>query len=220
MQSTRYLIVGGGMTGDMAAKGIREHDADGSIVLVGAEPHPPYKRPPLTKGLWKGGDEGKIWREPAEGIDLRVGRRIVALDLDGRRATDDAGEEYAWEKLLLATGAQPREIPGAEGVVYFRTLDDYRAVRAKATDGARFVVIGPSGSCSRIPLAAMSPVMPAPTMRYLVVCIFALFQETESSSSSARRLSCSSAQAGQPTRWARRPGTSASAGAPASSSST
>ena len=62
MQSTRYLIVGGGMTADAAVKGIRERDADGSIVLVGAEQHPPYARPPLTKGLWSGGDEAKIWR--------------------------------------------------------------------------------------------------------------------------------------------------------------
>ena len=52
MQTTKYLIVGAGMTGDMAAKGIREHDADGRIVVVGADPHPVYKRPLLTKGLW------------------------------------------------------------------------------------------------------------------------------------------------------------------------
>ena len=133
MHSTRYLIVGGGMTGDAAAKGIREHDADGAITLVGEEPHPPYKRPPLTKGLWSGGDEAKIWRGTADaGVELRIGRRIVAVDLDGGRATDDQGEEYAWEKLLLATGGRPRELEDAAGVVYFRTLDDYRRLRAQA----------------------------------------------------------------------------------------
>ena len=142
MHSTRYLIVGGGMTGDMAAKGIRDRDPDGRITLVGAEPHPPYKRPPLSKGLWKGAEESTVWRQPAAGVELRTGRRVVAVDLDARRATDDRGEEYAWEKLLLATGARPREIPGAEGVVYFRTLDDYRFVRERAVEGARFVVIG------------------------------------------------------------------------------
>ena len=90
MQSTRYLIVGGGMTGDAAVKGIRERDPDGSIVLVGAEQHPPYARPPLTKGLWSGADEAKIWRGTEDaGVDLRLGRRIVSLDLgaasrDGR----------------------------------------------------------------------------------------------------------------------------------------
>jgi 3-phenylpropionate/trans-cinnamate dioxygenase ferredoxin reductase component len=143
MKSTRYLIVGGGMTGDAAVKGIRERDADGSIVLVGAEQHPPYARPPLTKGLWSGADEAKIWRgTEAAGADLRLGRRIVSLDLDRRRATDDTGDEYVWEKLLLATGGRPRTIPGTEGVVYYRTLDDYRAVRARAHEGARAVVIG------------------------------------------------------------------------------
>ncbi|HZS30504.1 MAG TPA: FAD-dependent oxidoreductase [Gaiellaceae bacterium] len=142
MQQTTYLIVGAGMTGDMAAKGIREHDADGSIVMVGADSHPPYKRPMLTKGLWQGAPEEKLWREPAEGVDLVTGRRIVSLDLDAHRATSDSGEEYEWEKLLLATGARPREIPGAEGVVWLRTLDDYRQIREKAVDGSRFVVIG------------------------------------------------------------------------------
>jgi 3-phenylpropionate/trans-cinnamate dioxygenase ferredoxin reductase component len=143
MESMRYLIVGGGMTGDAAAKGIREQDVEGSIVLVGAEQHPPYARPPLTKGLWAGADEAKIWRGTAEaGVVLRLGRRIVSLDLEGHRATDDRGEEYGWEKLLLATGGRPRTIPGAEGVVYFRTLDDYRAVRARMHEGASAIVIG------------------------------------------------------------------------------
>jgi 3-phenylpropionate/trans-cinnamate dioxygenase ferredoxin reductase component len=131
------------MTGDAAAKGIREHDADGSITLVGSEPHEPYKRPPLTKGLWSGGDEAKIWRGTAEaGVELRLGRRIVAVDIGARRATDEQGEEYAWEKLLLATGGRPRELPDGDGVVYFRTLDDFRGLRAAAVAGARFVVIG------------------------------------------------------------------------------
>jgi NADPH-dependent 2,4-dienoyl-CoA reductase/sulfur reductase-like enzyme len=143
MESTRYLIVGGGMTGDAAVKGIRERDRDGSIVLVSAEQHPPYARPPLTKGLWSGADEAKIWRGTEDaGADLRLGRRIVSLDLAGRRATDDAGDEYLWEKLLLATGGRPRTIPGIDGVVYYRTLDDYRAVRAQVHKGARAVVIG------------------------------------------------------------------------------
>ena len=132
MHKTKYLIVGAGMTGDMAAKGIREHDPDGSITMIGADPNPPYKRPLLTKGLWKGAPEEKLWREPADGVELVTGRRIVSLDLAAHTATDDAGEEYAWEKLLLATGAQPREIPGAEGVVWFRTLDDYRRLREMA----------------------------------------------------------------------------------------
>ena len=142
MHTTTYLIVGAGMTGDMAAKGIRDHDADGSITMIGADPHPTYKRPLLTKGLWQGASEEKIWREPAEGVELVTGRRIVSLDVGAQRATDDAGEEYAWEKVLLATGAKPREIPGAEGVIWYRTLDDYHRLREVAPEGSHVVVIG------------------------------------------------------------------------------
>lgn len=142
--SSRYLIVGGGMTADAAVKGIRSRDADGTITLVGAEAQPPYARPPLTKKLWAGGDEEKIWRGTAEhGVDLVLGRRIVELDLDGRRAVDDQGDEYEYEKVLLATGGRPRELDDADDdVVYFRTLEDYRTLRASAGDGTRFVVVG------------------------------------------------------------------------------
>jgi 3-phenylpropionate/trans-cinnamate dioxygenase ferredoxin reductase subunit len=142
---TRYLVVGGGMTGDAACKGIREHDADGTVTLIGAESHPPYKRPPLTKDLWSGGDEEKIWRGTDQlDVDLRLGRTIVSLDADGRVATDDAGDTYRYDKVLLATGGRARHLPGggADGVVYYRTLDDYRSVRALAKEGARFVVVG------------------------------------------------------------------------------
>ena len=98
MKSTRYLIVGGGMTGDAATQGIRDHDPDGAITLVGSEPHPPYKRPPLTKGLWSGGDEAKIWRGTADrDVELVLGRTIVSLDLAARQATDDAGDEYEYK---------------------------------------------------------------------------------------------------------------------------
>ena len=144
MSTSRYLLVGGGMTADAAAEGIRTHDADGTITLVGAEPHPPYKRPPLTKGLWAGGDEAKIWRGTADrGVELVLGRRIVDLDLEARRAVDDQGAEYAYEKLLLATGGRPRKLADADDdVVYFRTLDDYRTLRARAGDGTSFVVVG------------------------------------------------------------------------------
>jgi 3-phenylpropionate/trans-cinnamate dioxygenase ferredoxin reductase component len=144
MQATRYLIVGGGLTGDAACTGIRSIDTDGAIMLVGDEPHPPYSRPPLSKGLWKGDEESTIWRGTAElGVDLQLGRRIVALDLERREARDNVGETYTYEKLLLATGGRPRRLPfGGDDVVYFRTLDDYRRLRALAERGARFVVIG------------------------------------------------------------------------------
>jgi len=140
---TKYLLIGGGMTADAAVKGIREHDEDGPIVLVGSEPHPPYKRPPLTKGLWSGGDEAKIWKHTAEaGAEVILGRRIVALDLNARRATDDAGDEYRYEKVLLATGGIPRRLGGAdEEVIYYRTFDDFRQLREITAGGAAHVVV-------------------------------------------------------------------------------
>ncbi|HYQ10292.1 MAG TPA: FAD-dependent oxidoreductase [Gaiellaceae bacterium] len=142
MHTTKYLIVGAGMTGDMAAKGIREQEPDGSITMIGADPHAVYKRPLLTKGLWHGAAEDSIWREPAEDVELVTGRRIVSVDLAGHTAMNDEGEKYSWEKLLFATGARPRQIPDAEGVVWFRTLDDYHRMRAVAVDSAHIVVIG------------------------------------------------------------------------------
>jgi NADPH-dependent 2,4-dienoyl-CoA reductase/sulfur reductase-like enzyme len=140
----RYLVVGGGMTGDAVCQGIRSVDADGRIGLVGEEPDPPYKRPPLTKGLWSGGAEEKIWRNTGDrDVDLHLGRRIVRIDPAAGTAVDDAGDEYRYEKLILATGGRARRLPqDGDGVVYFRTLGDYRRVRALSDDGARFVVIG------------------------------------------------------------------------------
>ena len=144
MHTTRYLIVGGGLTADAASKGIREVDGEGRITVVAAEAYPPYARPPLSKALWKGTDESSIWRGTEQlGVELRLGRRIVTLDPTARRATDDQGEVYAYERLLLATGGRPRRFPfRADEVIYYRTLDDYRRLRERAAAGARFVVIG------------------------------------------------------------------------------
>jgi len=140
----RYVIVGGGMTGDAACKGIREHDEDGSIALFGEEPHDPYARPPLTKGLWKGKEESSIWRgTPDLDVDIHTGRKIVSLDLGARAVTDDTGKTHSYERLLLATGGTPRHLPSApDDVIYYRTLDTYHRLRALAGDGVRATVIG------------------------------------------------------------------------------
>lgn len=144
MQHTKYLIVGGGLTADSVCKGIRDIDSDGAILVVGEEPYAPYLRPPLSKALWKGKSENTIWRGTEKlGVDLQLGRRIVALDLEQRVAHDDQNNGYTYEKLLLATGGRPRRLPfGGEDVVYFRTLDDYRKLREAAQRHARFCVIG------------------------------------------------------------------------------
>ena len=132
------------MTADSACRGIRDHDADGTIGMIAAESHEPYARPPLSKGLWTGKEESSVFRgTPELDVDLRAGRRVVALDLDSRDVTDDTGETHRYEKLLLATGGTPRRLPsGGDGVIYYRTLDDYRRLRALAGDGVRAAVVG------------------------------------------------------------------------------
>jgi NADPH-dependent 2,4-dienoyl-CoA reductase/sulfur reductase-like enzyme len=144
MARYRHLIVGGGMTADAALHGIRKRDSSGNIGVIAAEPHPPYNRPPLSKGLWKGEVEDSVWRKSAEtGAELHLGRRAVTLDPEARRVADDRGAVYEYETLLLATGGTPRRLAGApDGLIYFRTLDDYRRSRQLADRKARFVVIG------------------------------------------------------------------------------
>ena len=144
MTAYDYLIVGGGMTADAAARGIRERDASGTIGIVSAEPHPPYNRPPLSKGLGKGDADDSIWRKSEEtGAEIHLGRRAVRLDADQKRVTDDHGTAYQYGKLLLATGGEPRRLDGApDSVIYYRTLDDYRRTRELAGRGSRFIVLG------------------------------------------------------------------------------
>jgi 3-phenylpropionate/trans-cinnamate dioxygenase ferredoxin reductase component len=140
----RYLIVGAGMTGDAAARGIREADLDSPIGIIGDEPDPPYNRPPLSKGLWTGAPVESIWRQPAvPGVELHLGRRVQSLDLTRKCVVDDRGIVYAFEKCLLATGGSPRRLPfGDDQIIYLRTLRDYRRLRDLADRGQRFAVVG------------------------------------------------------------------------------
>jgi len=143
-KSYRYLIVGGGMTADAAAHGIRERDKSGTIAMLCGEDHPPYDRPPLSKKLWTGKPLDTIWRKPGEtGAVMFQGTRAVTGDAAAKTITDNHGEVYGYEKLLLATGGAPRHLPFADdGVIYFRTLDDYRRLRALTDRKSEFIVIG------------------------------------------------------------------------------
>jgi 3-phenylpropionate/trans-cinnamate dioxygenase ferredoxin reductase subunit len=140
----KYLIIGGGMTADAAVRGIRQLDGEGSIGLIGEEPYPPYDRPPLSKGLWRGDSAEGIWRNTQEhGVEVHLGLRAQVLEPHNRRLTDERGEVYTFEELLLATGGKPRRLPfGEDRIIYFRTLEDYRKLRALAEQGRRFAVIG------------------------------------------------------------------------------
>ena len=139
-----YLIIGGGMTADSAVRGIRQVDPKGSIGLIGAEPDPPYNRPPLTKALWKGKPIERIWRKTdGQTVELHLGQKVQLLDPKNKRVTDDHGVEYTFDKLLLATGGAPKRLAfDDDRIIYYRTVEDYRRLRALTERGQTFAVIG------------------------------------------------------------------------------
>lgn len=144
MTNYRYLIIGGGMTGDAAAKAIRDADPKGSIGIISSEQHPPYARPPLSKALWKGESEAGIWKHTeTAGVELRLGRRVTALDPQKKTVTDDRHNTISYDKLLLATGGTPRRLPlQTDQIIYYRTYEDYRRLRALADQKLTFLVLG------------------------------------------------------------------------------
>lgn len=144
MKHHKYLIVGGGMTADSALHGIRQIDPNGTIAMICEELHSPYDRPPLSKALWKGAKLESIWRSKRDlDVAVHIGKKIVNLDPAKKTATDNAGNIYTYEKLLLATGGSVRRLPNSdENVIYFRTVDDYQKLRELCEQGSNFVVIG------------------------------------------------------------------------------
>jgi 3-phenylpropionate/trans-cinnamate dioxygenase ferredoxin reductase subunit len=144
MADYRYLIIGGGMTADAAARGIRELDSSGTIGIIGAEEDPPYARPPLTKALWKGEKVDTIWKHTDDaGVEHHTGTQAKRLDLQRKVVGDQHGTEYTFEKLLLATGGTPRRLPfGGDDVIYFRTLPHFRRLHDQAAEKKSFAVIG------------------------------------------------------------------------------
>jgi NADPH-dependent 2,4-dienoyl-CoA reductase/sulfur reductase-like enzyme len=166
MKNYKYLIVGGGLAGDAATRGIRELDPDGSIGLISAEPDPPYMRPNLSKGLWKGRPMEKIWRKTEERADLHLDRKAIGLDPKDKTVRDEKGDEYSYEKLLLATGGSPIQSFGNGDVIYFRDLGDYKRLRKMAEEKEHFVVIGGGFIGSEI-TAALTMVGAKVTMVFL-----------------------------------------------------
>jgi len=144
MKQYKYLIIGGGLAGDGAARGIRELDQDGSIGMLSMELDPPYVRPNLTKGLWKGTPLEKIWCDTQSlGMDLFLGRKVTQLNLQKKCVDDETGEEYTFDKLLLATGGAPIRLPfGGEDIIFYRNLQHYQRLRALSERREQFLVIG------------------------------------------------------------------------------
>ncbi|MBS3735687.1 MAG: FAD-dependent oxidoreductase [Candidatus Bipolaricaulota bacterium] len=152
MQKFDYVIVGAGLAGASAVKGVREEDQEGSILLVGEEEEFPYNRPPLSKDLLLGDKTvGEISIEDEayfteHEVELELGTEITEIDPDNNLVTNSRGESYEYEKLLLSTGGSPRklDIPGGqlEGANYYRYLDDYRSLSEGMKSANRAVVIG------------------------------------------------------------------------------
>jgi 3-phenylpropionate/trans-cinnamate dioxygenase ferredoxin reductase component len=141
MAPATVVIVGAGLAGLRTAEELRTLGYDGSITLIGAEARPPYDRPPLSKKVLTGELDDTGLRADLDplGIDLRLTETAVALG-DGVLRTDAA--EYAWDAMVVATGAHPVTLPGSGEQLVLRTADDALALRARLTPGTRLAIVG------------------------------------------------------------------------------
>jgi 3-phenylpropionate/trans-cinnamate dioxygenase ferredoxin reductase component len=155
MKKYKYLIVGSGMTGDAAVQGIRELDPNGSIGMIGNKTDMPDARPPLSKGLWKGRPFEKVWLGTDKlNIEFHLGRQVTELNLASKGLRDDRGDEYSYDKHLLATGGSPIHLQFEdEEIIYYRNLQDYQRLYALAEQGQRFLVNGAGFNGSEITAA-------------------------------------------------------------------
>ena len=144
-----YLIVGGGMTADAAAKAIHEADAEARIGMVSDESHAPYERPPLSKEYLVDGDDEDLYLLPEQwcadkDVELLLGTPVTGLDVAGRSVTLADGRTIGADAIVLATGGRARRLPDVEGdrILYLRTLDDAGRLDQLLQPGARLVVVG------------------------------------------------------------------------------
>ncbi len=149
-----FLLVGGGMASAHCAAELRRRGADGSVLLVGREPEPPYERPPISKEYLRGEAERAdayvnpvSWYEE-NGVELLIGRNVMSLDAGARTAKIQGGEEVSFGRALIATGAMVNilRVEGAEneGIHYLRAFGNSDAIRADAEAAEHVVLIGGS----------------------------------------------------------------------------
>jgi 3-phenylpropionate/trans-cinnamate dioxygenase ferredoxin reductase component len=144
------LLVGGGMAAANCGRWLREEGFDGSVLLVAREPHPPYNRPPCSKGYLQGRESledtlfrpDEWWQE--QSIELQTRTSVLKLDLADRVAVLSTQEEVSFEKALVATGSNVRllrvEGVGLEGIHYLRALGNADTIRSD-TEGVEHVVV-------------------------------------------------------------------------------
>jgi len=153
-RSVDFLLIGGGLAAANCARWLREEGADGSILLVGREPHPPYNRPPLSKGYVRGEEKveeilfrpDEWWGE--QDIELLTRTSVTKLDAGERVATLSNKDEIGFDKALLATGANVRRVRvdgcDLDGILYLRAIANSDGIREAAAAAERAVLIGGS----------------------------------------------------------------------------
>jgi 3-phenylpropionate/trans-cinnamate dioxygenase ferredoxin reductase subunit len=147
-----FVVVGAGLAGGRAVETLRKEGFDGRIVLIGSEQHRPYNRPPLSKDYLRG--EAKLDDvyeydgdfAAANTIEQRLGSTVDSIEVADSRLVLDTGEQIGFDRLLLATGSEPRRLPGADdtlaGVQYLRTIEDSDRLRTLIEQASRVVVVG------------------------------------------------------------------------------
>ena len=163
MSETIVIVGAGHCAGQLAAR-LRAEGFEGSVIVIGDEPHVPYQRPPLSKQFIAGEvDLDRVYLRPADfyessNVELRLGSRVTAIDRGERTVSLDDGESIGYDKLVLATGARARELPvpgaGLEGVTYLRDLGHAQGIRERIQPGARLAVVG--GGYIGLELAAVA----------------------------------------------------------------
>ncbi|WP_141015119.1 NAD(P)/FAD-dependent oxidoreductase [Nocardioides sambongensis] len=146
----KIVVIGGGLAGATAITTLREEGYTGAITLVGAEPHLPYERPPLSKSYLSGDKsfddalvQDQAWYDEHD-VRLLTGTEATAVDLAAHTVSVSGGETLEYDALLLATGAEPRvpDLPGAGGASYLRTVEDADGLLEAFGSGGRAIFIG------------------------------------------------------------------------------
>ena len=155
-----FLLIGGGLAAAQCAAELRRHGAEGSVLLIGREPEPPYERPPLSKEYLRGEAEraDAYVNEPSwyeqNGVELLNGRNVMSLDPEARTVKVQGGEEVGFGKALIATGANVNilRVEGAEneGIHYLRAYGNSDAIRADAEAAEHVALIGGSYIASEV----------------------------------------------------------------------
>ena len=146
------VIIGAGHAAGQAAASLRQEKYEGSITIIGDEPHVPYQRPPLSKQYLSGEQAiDRVYLRPQKfyedkNIDLKLGVSATAIDRAAKTVQLDNGEQIAYDKLIISTGSRPRQlnIEGSDlaGIHYLRTIADVDAIRAEMKPKRNLVIVG------------------------------------------------------------------------------